>query len=171
MAVKLLLETPLIWVLFFIYVYACTLGTGPVGAVFFYDDAIQERVFEMGLITPEPARRRAHIAMTTGAVALVALVALFYVLIVKANGATGFWQIARQSYLLFVLMELFDIVVIDTIWVALSGWWDIPGTEDLQDSYKDWQPRAEAKLLRIALGGIPLAALMGGLFTLVAQVL
>ena len=122
----------------------------------------------MGLITPEHARRRARIAMTTG---VVALVALFYVLIVKVNGATGFWQIARQFYLLFVLMELFDIVVIDTIWVALSGWWDIPGTEDLQDSYKDWQPRAEAKLLRIALGGIPLAALMGGLFTLVAQVL
>ena len=40
-----------------------------------------------------------------------------------------------QFYILFLGAEFFDWLVIDTIWVALSDWWIIPGTEDLNDTW------------------------------------
>jgi hypothetical protein len=168
MLTKLLVETLVIWVLFFLYVWLSTVPLGPVGGAFYYEQDIQDRLVELGLITRERIARRRSVAVASG---LVAMLAALFTCVCVVNGARSYLDIVWQTYLLFALMETFDCVVIDTLWVALSGWWDIPGTEDLRASYKDWRTRMRAKAPRIYLGGIPLAFILGGLFWLVAHLL
>ena len=96
---------------------------------------------------------------------------MLFVCVCVVNGARHYLDIVWQTYVLYALMEAFDCVVIDTLWVALSGWWDIPGTEGLRGSYKDWRSRMRAKMPRAFLGGIPLAFILAGLFWLVAHLL
>ena len=168
MITKLLVETAVIWILFFIYVWLCTVPMGPVGGAFYYAQDIQDRLVDLGLITHEHIARRRSVALAAG---LVASLAVFFVCICVINGARGYLDIVWQTYVLFALMETFDCVVVDTWWVALSGWWDIPGTEDLRASYKDWRARMRVKLPRIYLGGIPLAFALAGFFWFCARLL
>ena len=168
MLARLLTETLVIWVLFFLYVWLSTVPLRPVGGAFYYEQDIQDRLVELGLITHERIARRRRVALVSG---LVAVLAVLFACVCVINGARGYLDIVWQTYVLFVLMEAFDCVVIDTWWVALSGWWDIPGTEDLRASYKDWRTRLRAKVPRICLGGIPMAFILGGLFWLAAHLL
>ena len=103
--------------------------------------------------------------------AVAGMLAVLFLCVCVVNGARGFLDIAWQTYVLFAAMETFDIVVVDTLWVALSGWWDVPGIEDLQGSYKDWRTHMRVKAPRIYLGGIPFALVLGGLFWLAAHLL
>ena len=164
----MLVETLIIWVLFLLYVWLCTVPLGPVGGAFFYTQDIQDRFVELGLITRECISRRWRVALAAG---LAAVLAAFFVCICVVNGMRGYLGIVWQTYVLFALMETFDCVVVDTWWVALSGWWDIPGTEDLRSSYKDWRARMRIKVPRIYLGGIPLAFVLAGLFWFAARLL
>ena len=168
MVAKLLVETLVIWALFFLYVWLSTVPLGPVGGAFYYEQDIQDRLVELGLITHERIARRCWVALASG---LVAMLAVLFVCVCVVNGERSYLDIVWQTYVLFALMETFDCVVIDTLWVALSGWWDIPGIEDLSASYKDWRARMRAKAPRICLGGIPLAFILGGLFWLLAHLL
>lgn len=168
MVAKLLVETLVIWVLFFLYVWLSTVPLGPVGGAFYYEQDIQDRLVELGLITHERIARRRAVAVASG---LAAMFAVLFVCVCVINGARGYLDIVWQTYVLFALMEAFDCVVIDTWWVALSGWWDIPGTEGLRASYQDWRTRMRIKAPRICLGGIPLAFVLGGLFWLGARLL
>lgn len=166
MLAKLLIETLIIWVLFFLYVWLSTVPLGPVGGAFYYERDIQDRLVELGLITRERIASRRRVAVTSG---LVAVLAVLFICVCVVNGARSYLDTVWQTYVLFALMETFDCVVIDTLWVALSGWWDIPGIEDLSASYKDWRARMRVKVPRIFLGGIPLAFILGGLFWLLAN--
>ena len=168
MLVKLLVETLVIWVLFFLYVWLSTVPLGPVGGAFYYEQDIQDRLVELGLITRERIARRRAVAVASG---LVAMLAVLFVCVCVVNGARTYLDIAWQTYVLYALMEIFDCVGIDTLWVALSGWWDIPGTEDLRASYKDWRTHVRVKAPRALLGGLPLALVLAGLFWLGARVL
>ena len=69
----------------------------------------------------------------------------------------------RTFAYMFLGAEFFDWLVIDTIWVALSDWWIIPGTEDLNDTWhsvhvKKW------KMLQLIPFSIPISAIIGGLY-------
>lgn len=168
MLTKLLVETAVIWALFFLYVWLSTVPLGPVGGAFYYEQDIQDRLVELGLITHERIARRRAVAVASG---LAAMFAVLFVCVCVINGARGYLDIVWQTYVLFALMEAFDCVVIDTWWVALSDWWDIPGTEGLRASYKDWRARMRIKAPRIYLGGIPLALVLAGIFWLLARLL
>ena len=79
------------------------------------------------------------------------------------NGARTYFSCCWQFYVLFLGAEFFDWLVIDTIWVALSDWWIIPGTEDLNDTWhsvhvKKW------KMLQLIPFSIPISAIVGGLY-------
>ena len=168
MLVKLLAEALVIWVLFFLYVWLSTVPLGPVGGAFYYEQDIQDRLVELGLITRERIARRRTVAVASG---LAALLAALFACVCVVNVARSYLDIAWQIYVLYALMEAFDCVAIDTLWVALSGWWDIPGTEDLRASYKDWRAHLRMKAPRALLGGIPVALILAGFFWLVAQAL
>ena len=121
----------------------------------------------LGLITEEEFRKRKRFAF----ILLIAwMLVIPGVMILWINGARSWWDCCWQFYALFLGAEFFDWLFIDTILVALSDWWIIPGTEDLNDTWhsvhvKQW------KMVKLIPFAVPLAAAVGGLYRLIGRVL
>ena len=160
---KIILEILILWACYALYMAILVHRRGPIGGIFFYPKAMQERVIELGRITPEELKRRRTFAMVL-LLAWMTLVPL--VMIVFVNGARSYWDCCWQYYVLFLGAEFFDWLVIDTIWVALSDWWLIPGTEDLDDTWHSTRIK-RWKMVKLIPFSVPVAAIVGGLCRLV----
>ena len=162
---KILIEILILWVCYALYMAILVHKRGPIGGIFFYPKAMQDRAIELGLITARELQRRRRFAMIL-LLAWMLLVPLF--MIVFVNGARSYWDCCWQYYALFLGAEFFDWLVIDTLWVALSDWWLIPGTEDLNDTWhsvhvKQW------KMVKLIPASIPIAAIVGGLYWIIGR--
>ena len=129
---KLIIEILILWIIYALYMAILVHKRGPLGGIFFYPGVMQERVVEMGLMSKQELRNRKIFAYIL-LLALMILVPGFMIL--QINGAQTYFTCCWQFYVLFLGAEFFDWLVIDTIWVALSDWWIIPGTEDLNDTW------------------------------------
>ena len=157
---KLIIEILILWILYALYMAILVHKRGPLGGIFFYPKVMQERVIETGLMTEQEFRSRRTFAYIL-LLALMILVPGFMILCV--NGAQTYFSCCWQFYVLFLGAEFFDWLVIDTIWVAMSDWWIIPGMEDLNDTWhsvhvKRW------KMLKLILLAIPISAIIGALY-------
>ena len=97
-------------------------------ALYFYPKPVQERVYELGLTDREAvARKRKRFMIPFLIVMLCALL-----LIIRLwNGIHVFWPAYWQALLFLEVMNWFDGIVIDRLWVGHSKLWIIPGTEDV----------------------------------------
>ena len=157
---KLIVEILILWILYALYMAILVHKRGPLGGIFFYPRVMQERVIEIGLMTEQELKRRKTFAYIL-LLAFMILVPGFMILYI--NGAKTYFSCCWQFCVLFLGAEFFDWLVIDTIWVALSDWWIIPGTEDLNDTWhsvhiKQW------KMLQLIPFSIPVSAIMGALY-------
>ena len=157
---KLIIEILILWILYALYMAILVHKRGPLGGIFFYPKVMQERVIETGLMTEQELRSRRTFAYIL-LLALMILVPGFMILCV--NGAQTYFSCYWQFYVLFLGAEFFDWLVIDTIWVAMSDWWIIPGMEDLNDTWhsvhvKRW------KMLKLIPLAIPISAIIGALY-------
>ena len=165
MLLKILIEILILWVIYAAYMAGIVYKRGPVGGIFFYPKVMQDRVIELGLITERELKNRKTIAY----VSLIAWMLIVpFVMIVMIKGAVSYWDCCWQFYVLFLGAEFFDWLVIDTLWVAMSDWWIIPGTEDLNDTWhsvnvKKW------KMVKLIPFAVPLAAIVGGLYWLAGR--
>lgn len=101
---------------------------GAVDGLFFYPKTVQERAFEIGLTTEDEMKKKMKVFMTE--FYLVMLIAL--VLIISLwNKVTDYWTAYLQSILFLEVMNWFDGIVIDKIWVGHSKFWLLPGCEDI----------------------------------------
>ena len=157
---KLIIEILILWILYALYMAILVHKRGPLGGIVFYPKVMQERVIEIGLMTEKELKRRRTFAYIL-LLALMILVPGFMILCV--NGAQTYFSCYGQFYVLFLGAEFFDWLVIDTIWVAMSDWWIIPGMEDLNDTWhsvhvKRW------KMLKLIPLAIPISAIIGALY-------
>ena len=101
---------------------------GSVEGLYFYPKTVQERAIEIGLTTQEEIKKKRKIFMTE--FYIVMLVAL--VLIIGLwNHVTDFKTAYLQALLFLEVMNIYDGIVIDKIWVGYSKFWKIPGCEDI----------------------------------------
>ena len=103
-------------------------GSSPLNGLYFYPKPVQKRVFALGLtdrVTVSRKRRRFMIPFfLVMATALVLIVGLW-------NGVRAFWPAYWQALLFLEVMNWYDGVVIDRLWVGHSRFWIIPETEDI----------------------------------------
>ena len=101
---------------------------GAIDGLYFYPKTVQERAFEIGLTTKESMVKKRKVFMTAFYIvmltALVLIVALW-------NGVTDFWTAYLQALLFLEVMNWYDGIVIDKIWVGYSKFWILPGCEDI----------------------------------------
>ncbi len=112
----------------FILMVKLGVGNNALNALYFYPKPVQERVYELGLTdrkTVAQKRKRFMIPFL-----LVMLCALLLI-IGLWNGIHEFWPAYRQALLFLEVMNWFDGIVIDRLWVGHSKLWVIPGTEDI----------------------------------------
>ena len=103
-------------------------GNNALNALYFYPKQVQERVYELGLTDRETVARKRKRFMTP--FLLVMLCALLLI-IGLWNGVHDFWPAYWQALLFLEVMNWFDGIVIDRLWVGHSKLWVIPGTEDI----------------------------------------
>lgn len=162
---KLVTEILILWILYILYMGILVYRKGPLGGIFFYPKVVQDRVVTLGLITKEEFKKRRAFAY---ALLLAWMLIAPGVMILLVNGARGYFDLCWQFYVLFLGAEFYDWLFIDTIWVAKSDWWLIPGTGDLDGTWHDVNVK-KWKFLKLIPCSIPLAAIVGGLYFLIGK--
>lgn len=101
---------------------------GAIDGLYFYPKPVQERAIEIGLTTQDiVSTKRKRFMVLFYMVMLAALL----LIIGLWNGVTDFKTAYLQSLLFLEVMNWYDGIVIDKVWVGHSKFWVIPGTEDL----------------------------------------
>ena len=162
---KLVAEILILWILYILYMGILVYRKGPLGGIFFYPKVVQDRVVTLGLITKEEIKKRRAFAY---ALLLAWMLIAPGVMILLINGVRGYFDLCWQFYVLFLGAEFYDWLFIDTIWVANSDWWLIPGTGDLDGTWHDVNVK-KWKFLKLIPCSIPLAAIVGGLYFLIGK--
>ncbi len=101
---------------------------GAINGLYFYPKAVQERAFEIGLSDRETMKLKRKRFMT--AFYIVMLTALVLIIAIW-NRVSNFKDAYLQSLLFLEVMNIYDGVVIDKLWVGHSKFWILKGTEDI----------------------------------------
>lgn len=124
----LLVQLVLYCLVFTLMVKISVIG-GAVNGLYFYPKEVQDRIIENGLITRKDMnRKRKRFMVVFCAVMLLTLL----LILVGWNHVTDFWTAYVQSVIFLEVMNWFDGVIIDKLWVGKSRFWKLPGIEDLQ---------------------------------------
>ena len=103
-------------------------GGSALNGLYFYPKPVQEKVYALGLTNRETvARKRKYFMIPFFLVMLSALV----LIIGLWNGVRRFWPAYWQALLFLEVMNWYDGIVIDRLWVGHSRFWIIPGTEEI----------------------------------------
>ena len=103
-------------------------GNSALNGLFFYPKPVQDKVYALGLTDRETVGRKRKRFMT----AFFTVMAAALVLIVRVwNGIHAFQHAYWQALLFLEVMNWYDGIVIDRLWVGHSTFWVIPGTEDI----------------------------------------
>ena len=103
-------------------------GNNALNGLYFYPKPVQEKVYELGLTDQETVAKKRKVFM----IAFFAVMAAALILIIRVwNGIQSFWAAYWQALLFLEVMNWYDGIVIDRLWVGHSRFWVIPGTEDL----------------------------------------
>ena len=123
----IVLQLVLFCVLFTLMV-KLAVGGSALNGLYFYPKPVQEKVYALGLTNRETvARKRKRFMIPFFLVMLSALV----LIIGLWNGVRRFWPAYWQALLFLEVMNWYDGIVIDRLWVGHSRFWIIPGTEEI----------------------------------------
>lgn len=123
----IVLELALYCLLFTIMVRYAVRG-GAIDGLYFYPKAVQDRAIETGLATKEVMRRKQKIFMTEFYMVILAALVLIIGVLHKVSD----FKTAYLLALLFLeVMNWYDGIVIDKLWVGHSSFWVLTGCEEL----------------------------------------
>lgn len=131
---------------------------GAINGLYFYPKPVQDRAIEMGLIDRETMNKKRKGFMTAFYVVMLVTLVL---MIGLWNGVSDFKRAYWQAVLFLEVMNWYDGIVIDKIWVGYSSFWILPGLEDMP-FVQTWKQMLKKRgfLTLIWLAG---AALVGGI--------
>ena len=139
---------------------------GAINGLYFYPKAVQERAFEIGLTDREAVKKQRKRFMTL--FYIVMLTALVLIITVW-NRVSDFKTAYLQALLFLEVMNIYDGVVIDKLWVGHSKFWILKGTEDIP-FVQTWRQVLKKRSF-LALIWIMGAAIVAGLVVLLAKVI
>ena len=99
-----------------------------INALYFYPKPVQERAFALGLADRTAVKRNRTIFMT---VFYIVMLTTLILIIGLWNGISDFGTAYLQALLFLEVMNWYDGIVIDKLWVGYSKLWIIKGIEDI----------------------------------------
>lgn len=123
----------IIYLIFFTVCIKLLVLNDPVRGIFFYPKEIQRRVFEMGLAVKKDVKRRKVIFFT----ALCAGCAVLPIIFIGVwSGISDFKTAFIHAVIFLEVMNWYDGIFIDEVWVRFSKFWVIKGVEDIPHTKK-----------------------------------
>lgn len=153
----LLIQSVIFCLLFTLAIAIQYLKNDPVKGLYNYPPKIQERVKSLeeykGRI---PTRNDKIVMKMTGAVVFI----IIGVLLARMAGAEGFLDAFIHMFILFTIVNLYDLVVIDWLLFSNLKRFRIPGTEDMVSEYHNYRFHFIAFMRGIVIG-IVISAIVG----------
>ena len=147
-----------IYCLLFILMVKIGVGNNALNGLYFYPKAVRERVYELGLTDRQTVKKKKIIFMAAFYIVMLTAILL---IIGLWNGVRDFWTGYIQALVMLEVMNWFDGIVIDKIWVAKSKFWVIAGTEDIP-FVQTWKQVLEKRII-LSLIWVVGAAVIAGL--------
>ena len=123
----IILQLVLFCVLFTLMV-KIAVGNNALNGLYFYPKPVQEKAYELGLTDRETVAKKRKLFMT----AFFAVMAAALISIIRVwNGIQSFWTAYLHALIFLEVMNWYDGIVIDRLWVGHSRFWVIPGTEEI----------------------------------------
>jgi len=135
---------------------------GAVDGLFFYPKAVQDRAIVIGLSSRDVMQRKRKIFMTEFYVVMLTALIL---IIGLWNRITAFSEAYLQALLFLEVMNWYDGIVIDKIWVGYDRFWLLPGCEDLP--YVQSWPQVLKKRGILSLIWVAGAAVVAGIVIII----
>lgn len=152
----LLIECLILCFLFTIMVYL--MSREPIKTLFNYPPKIQERVKTLKQYKNKIPTKENKIVTKLFA-SLIFLIILCLILR-YINGYTTFLESFVYSFLLWTVVNLYDLIVLDIIWFCHNPYFIFKGTEDMVDEYHNYWFHTKGFLIGEGLGLI-ICALAG----------
>lgn len=140
----------LIGIVLFTAVIVSSTLKDPLTSVGDYPPAIQKKCIELGLIKDRKKRFTKADYIRKGAALIVFAVFLAFV-VHKFNGAGTFLEGFGISYLIWLIIDWYDALILDCIWFCHSKKVRIPGTEDMEE-YRDYLFHIKGSCIGMLLG-------------------
>ena len=156
----IVLQLILYCLIFTVMVKIAVLG-GAIDGLYFYPKTVQERAIELGLTDQTTINRKFKRFMI--AFSLVMLITLLLIIGVWnhiSDFAAAYWQ----ALLFLQVMNWYDGLVIDKLWVGHSSFWIIPGLEDIP-FVQSWGQMLK-KRITLSVIWVAGAVIVAGLVTL-----
>lgn len=153
----LLIESIIGIVLFTIAVVPMVIKN-PIAYIGDYPPAIRKRCEELGLIEKDKPKFTKNHLIKKG-FALIFFVIVFSLVINKINGADTFLKGFVDSYILWLVIDWYDALILDCLWFCHSKKIRIPDTEDMKE-YKDYLFHIKQSFVGMLLG-LPACILVG----------
>lgn len=119
--IRLIVEAVIYCIVFTLLVKVFA-SDSPLKCMYFYPKEYQEKAYELGLVKREDVERRRHYFHIYF---ILAMLFLLIFIIRFVNKVTDFWNAYLQSLFILEVMNWFDGIVIDMIWVAKDSFWNI----------------------------------------------
>ena len=137
---------------------------GAINALYFYPKAVQERTYEIGLTDRETVKKQRKRFMTLFYIVMLTVLVL---IIAVWNRVNDFKTAYLQALLFLEVMNIYDGIVIDKLWVGHSKFWILKGTEDIP-FVQTWTQVLKKRSF-LALIWVIGAAIVAGLAILLAK--
>jgi len=162
MEIGMIILQLVIYCLIFTLMVRYSVRGGAIDGLYFYPKAVQDRAIEIGLTTRDTMNRKRKVFMTE--FYIVMLVTL--VLIIGLWNRISDFKTAYLYALLFLeVMNWYDGIVIDEVWVRYSEFWLLPGCEDMP--YVQTIRQMLKKRLFLTLIWVIGAAIVAGIIVLI----
>ena len=139
---------------------------GAINGLYFYPKAVQERAYKIGLTNRETVKKQRKSFMTL--FYIVMLTALVLIIAVW-NRVSDFKTAYLQALLFLEVMNIYDGIVIDKLWVGHSKFWILKGTEDIP-FVQTWTQVLKKRSFLAVIWVIG-AAIVAGIVVLLARVI
>ena len=137
-------------------------GNNAINGLYFYPKPVQERAIALGLTDAEAMAKKQKQFLLGFSIAILAALIL---IIGGWNGVRDFKTAYLQALLFLEVVNWFDGIVIDRLWVGHSKFWVIPGTEGIP-FVKPWKAVLTKRGLAMLAWAV-IAAVVAGIVILI----
>ena len=128
------IESVVLCIVFTLLVYL--MSRNPINELYNYPPKIQERVKSLEEYKDNIPTKKNKLAAKI--IASVLFIAIASLILRYVNGYTTFLQAFGYGFLLWTIVNLWDLVVLDIIWFCHDPHFVIKGTEDMVSDYHDY---------------------------------